>query len=291
MKNEEKHLIVAELKIRLRKESQNVLAAKYAISSATLSQMMNENWTLIADKMWRRVMIALKMDFNWNTAETKNFKMLVSLMQNLKSRSLSAAVAHNAGTGKSHTYKYFERAVPNVFYIECKTYWSRKNYMKNLLQNSGLSGEGNIDEMVKRFVENLEGMEAPLQIIDQLDKLSDSSLDLFMDFYNDLNGYCGFLISGVPALKKRILRGIQRDKSGYKEFYSRIGSNFIYLDEISKPDVALICKANGVDDPEKITEIFNTCDGDLRRVKRDVEKYFMTKPKTAAVKEFEKAEA
>ncbi len=277
MKNEEKQLIVSELKIRLRKESQNTLSAKCGISAATLSQMINDNWALIADKMWRRVMIALKIDFSWQTAETKNFKMLVSLMQNAQNRSISVSVAHNAGTGKSHAYKHYERAVPNVFYIECKTFWSRKNYMKNLLQNCGLSGDGTIEEQVERFTDNLEGLSKPLVIIDQLDKLSDSSLDLFMDFYNDLDGYCGFLISGVPALKKRILKGCQRDKTGYKEFYSRVGSNFIYLDDVSRDDVAKICIANGLDDEEKITEIFNMCSGDLRRVKRDVEKWFMTK--------------
>lgn len=275
MKNEEKSLIVGELRIRLRKDSQNALAAKCGISSATLSQMLNDNWDLIADKMWRRVMIALKIDFDWQTAETKNFKMLVSLLQQAQNRSISVSVAHNAGAGKSHAYKYYERAVPNVFYIECKTFWSRKNYMKNLLQNCGLSGEGTIEDMVERFTENLEGLDKPLVIIDQLDKLNDSSLDLFMDFYNDLDGYCGFLISGVPALKKRILRGCQRDKTGYKEFYSRVGSNFIYLDEVTRDDVAKICIANGLKDEEKITEIFNSCLGDLRRVKRDVEKWFM----------------
>lgn len=277
MNHEEKQMIVGEIKIRLRKESQNSLSAKCGISAATLSQMLNNNWELIADRMWRRVLIALKIDFSWRTAETQNYKMLVSLMQNAQNRSISVSIAHNAGAGKSHAYKNYERAVPNVFYVECKTFWSRKNYMKNLLQNCGLSGDGNIEEMVQRFTDNLEGLEKPLVIIDQLDKLNDSSLDLFMDFYNDLDGYCGFLISGVPALKKRILRGCQRDKTGYKEFYSRVGSNFIYLDEVKREDVAKICTANGLNDDEKITEIFNMCSGDLRRVKRDVEKWYMTR--------------
>ena len=76
-------------------------------------------------------------------------------------------------------------------------------------------------------------------------------------------------------------RGCQRDKTGYKEFFSRIGSKFIPLDPISLKDVELICKANGVNDDEKIEEIYNLCDGDLRRVKRDIEKYFMTKKAVA----------
>lgn len=278
MKDNEKQAIVGELKIRIRKgESQNSLALRCGVSSATLSQMINNNWKLIAEKMWRRVMIALKIDFSWQTAETENFKMLISLLSNCKQKSISVGIAHDAGAGKSHSYAHYERQVENAYYLECKTFWTRKNYMKNLLQNFGLANDGSIDEMVERLTDHLEGLDKPIVIIDQLDKLNDSSLDLFMDFYNVLDGYCAFVISGVPALKKRILRGCQRDKSGYKEFYSRIGKNFIYLDSITLNDVALICNANGLDDVDVINHIFNMCEGDLRRVKREVQKYFMTK--------------
>lgn len=282
MTENEKLQIAGELKVRLRNQSQNSLAVKCGISAATLSQMVNNNWSLIAEKMWRRVMIALKINFDWKLAETKNFKMLSALLDGAKKSSISIAIAHEAGAGKTETYKNYERSVDNVFYIECKTFWTRKNYMKAMLQTCGILYEtGSIDEMVERFTDHLEGLDRPLVIIDQLDKLNDSSLDLFMDFYNDLNGYCGFVISGVQALKKRIDRGCQRDKSGYKEFYSRVGKRFVKLDHITLDDVTKICNANGLDDGDKINEIFNTCDNDLRRVKREVEKYFMTRKATA----------
>lgn len=278
MKTEEKQAIVGELKIRIRKgESQNALALRCGISSATISQMLNNKWALIAERMWRRVVVALKIDFSWRTAETKNFKMLISLLNNCKERSMSVGVSHNAGAGKSHAYTHFERLADNSFYIECKTFWTRKNYMKNVLQNCGLANDGSIEAMVDRLTDHLEGLEKPILIIDQLDKLNDSSLDLFMDFYNVLDGYCAFVVSGVPALKKRILRGCQLDKTGYQEFYSRIGRKFIHLDDVTLEDVAMVCEVNGVTDEEAVNHIFNTSEGDLRRVKREVQKHFMTK--------------
>jgi DNA transposition AAA+ family ATPase len=278
MKDTEKMAIVGELKIRIRKgESQNSLALRCGISAATLSQMINNNWALIAERMWRRVIVALKIDFNWQTAETNNYKMMMALLDNVRNTSISVGVSHDAGCGKSHAYKDYERLVDNVFYVECHTFWTRKTYMKKLLQSFGLPSEGNFDEMFERLTDHLEGLEKPLVIIDQMDKLNDSSLDLFMDFYNVLDGYCGFVVSGVPALKKRILRGCQRDKSGYKEFYSRIGKKFIYLDPVSLEDVAMICTVNGLNDEEQINHIYNTCDGDLRRVRKDVQVHFMKK--------------
>lgn len=76
--------------------------------------------------------------------------------------------------------------------------------------------------MIETFVEYVMGLNKPLIIIDQMDKLKGKAFDLFMDLYNDLYRCCGFLISGVPALKKRIKRGAKIDKIGYREVLSRI---------------------------------------------------------------------
>jgi DNA transposition AAA+ family ATPase len=120
-------------------------------------------------------------------------------------------------------------------------------------------------------------MDKPLIIIDQMDKLKDAQMDLFMDFYNDLSGHCGFVLSGVPALKKRVLSGVNRDKIGYAELWSRVGRKFIELDKTSKKDVQLICEANGVKDAMVISEAYNACGGDLRTVRRHIEHYFLTR--------------
>lgn len=281
MNTNQKNTIVAELKVLIKKDSQNKLARQASVSSATISQMVNNKWELIADEMWRKVQVSLRIDPNWNTADIANYKMLNALMYNAQRQSMSVAISHNAGAGKSHSYQAYKRRMDGVTYLECKTYWTRKNYMRNLCNACGLDDKGGIDVLVERFVTYLQGLEKPFVIIDQLDKLNDSSLDLFMDFYNELDGYCGFLVSGVPALRKRILRGCQLDKSGYKEFYSRVGKTFIQLDDIKLKDVRLICEANGVNEEEVIQHIYNICEGDLRRVRREIEKHFLRLKKVA----------
>jgi DNA transposition AAA+ family ATPase len=103
-----------------------------------------------------------------------------------------------------------------------------------LLRSAGLSSEGTVGELIENFIEHVRTLHKPLIIVDQADKLKDPQLDLFMDFYNDLEGHCAFILSGVPALQKRILKGVQRDKIGYRELYSRVGRKFISL-----PDATL----------------------------------------------------
>lgn len=281
MTNENKLKIVEELKALSQKDSQNRVAKKAGISSATISQMINKNWDLIKDEMWRKVQVNLHLDFLWQTANTQNLQSIVQMLGGVQANSMSIAISQSAGIGKSHSYKYYTRQQKNVILVECKNYWTKRTYVKNLMSSSGLEVFGTTEELIERFIDYVKGLEKPLVIIDQADKLKDPSLDLFMDFYNELDGHCGFLLSGVPALEKRILKGVQKDKIGYCELYSRIGRKFIPLKKVSATDVEAICMANGIDDADLIDAIWIQCDGDLRRVKREVEKYYLIHKKTA----------
>lgn len=268
-----------ELKLRLRqlcdKESQNKVAKRAGVSSGTVSQMLNDNWEHIADEMWRRIQKNLRINIGWQTAQTRNLKSITHLLESAQAMSISIGISHDAGAGKSHAYKEYERQYRNVIYIECKNYWHKKNYAQALLRSSGINDGGSTVEMIERFISHVKTLDRPLIIFDQFDKLKDPQLDLFMDFYNECESHAGFILSGVPALMKRIQKGVQRDKIGYRELWSRIGRKFIRLDNITLRDVTAVCTANGLEDKEQIKYIYNTCEGDYRRVKREVEKYYL----------------
>lgn len=281
MTQDQKTAIAKEVHIMTQKTSQAKVAKKANVSTATISQIVNGNWELIRPEMWRKVQTTLKIELNWITAKTNNLKIVLDLLKAAQSKSLSICIAHNAGAGKSEGYRYYDKMATNVIYIECKNYWTKKSYVKHLLLASGLDPEGTVEELIERFLDYIRSLEKPLLIIDQVDKLKDPSLDLFMDFYNEFDGHCGFVLSGVPALKKRIEKGVRFDKIGYRELYSRVGRKFIQLDPVTLKDVKSICIANGLDDEEQISFIYNTCEGDLRRVKREVQKYFLEQTKAA----------
>lgn len=276
MEKQLKESIAQELKVLSKKSSQNKVAAKAGVSSAIISQIINHKWELIADEMWRKIKTNLNISTGWNIAPTVNLDNILSLLNAAQNRSLSIGIAYNAGAGKSVAYRTFAKMNENVIYIECKNYWSKKSYVSNLLKAAGIKAYGTTEEMIETFLNHVKTLHQPIIIIDQFDKLKDPSMDLFMDFYNELEGQCGFAVSGVPALEKRVLRGAQRDKIGYRELFSRIGRKFIKLDPIKLDDVAAICKANGVSDHESIQYIFHNSEGDLRRVKKDVERIHLT---------------
>jgi DNA transposition AAA+ family ATPase len=272
MNQEKKILILKELRALVAKSSQNKVANQAGVSSAIISQLLNEKWETIADDMFRKIAVNLRIATTWMIAPTSNFNTLYELLAVTQMRHFATAVAYDAGAGKSSAYRAYSREKANVIYVECKNYWSKKSYVEHLLIACGHKPNGTTEENIERFINAVKEMNDPIVIIDQADKLKDASLDLFMDFYNDMEDHCGFLISGVPALEKRILRGVQRDKIGYAEFYSRIGRRFIKLQAPSVKDIESICRANGIEDKELAQMIHASAGGDLRRVRREVEK-------------------
>ena len=273
MNEKNKQLIRAEIARLSKLSSQNRVANRVGVSSATISQIINNNWRLIKPEMWRKIKVRLKLDLNWNTAPTAMFRDLTLFLDTAKNNQSTVSFSHQAGTGKSHLYNHYQRVVPNVIYIEGTKTMSKKTYIKKLLVNAGQDAIGTTEELMEQFIDHVSELEQPLIIIDQFDKLKENTFDLFMDFYNELYGHCGFVISGVKALEKRILMGVQRNKIGYEEIWSRMDRKFIKLYATTREDVKLIFEANGVSDKLAITESYNSCGGDLRRVKKDVLKY------------------
>ncbi len=281
MEKIQKQQISNEVAAMALKLSQNKIAIKAGVSSATINHIINGKWIMIKEEMWRKVQAALKIDLNWVHADTKKFTALTQLLESTQAGSMAIGIAMKEGRSKSHTYKRYEKMHEDVIYVECKNYWTKKTYVQALLRAAGLHTEGTVGEVIEYFVDHVRSLHNPMIVIDQADKLKDPSLDLFMDFYNDLDN-CAFVLSGTPALQKRILRGVLRDKVGYRELYSRIARRFITLADDSLVDVTKICSMNGVTDEDSIIEIFNESEGDSRRVRRSIEKYRLMNAKQTA---------
>ena len=99
------------------------------VSSATISQVINENWELISDDMWRKIASQIGLqDEKWETVETTNYKDLHEILGDAQENQLWMAITGNAGTGKTYACKQYQRmhnacnrrASP-VLYIGCSS--------------------------------------------------------------------------------------------------------------------------------------------------------------------------
>ena len=242
------------------------------VSSATISQVLNNNWDLISEEMWRTIASQIGYDPRaWVVVETRGYKRMYGLLQDAQDNALVLAVTGDAGCGKSEAIKSYATANRNVYNLSCSEYWNRKRFTEELLRAMGVDSPGStVADMMDDIIHALKRRETPLVVLDEADKLSDQVLYFFISLYNKLEDRVGIILCATDYLEKRVKRGIRNNLKGYKEIYSRVGRKFIPIQVVNSEDVAAVCIANGVTDPGTINEIIDDCESDLRRVKRKV---------------------
>lgn len=256
-----------------RKGSQNKAAtALKGVSSATVSQVLNGNWDLITDEMWRNIASQIGYDRQtWNIVETRGYKRMTDLLGDAQANSLVLAVTGDAGSGKSEAVKRYEANHKNVYHLCCSEFWNRKHFMTELLRKMSVEHSGyTVAEMMEEIVSVLKKQDTPLIVLDEADKLSDQVLYFFISLYNALEDHCGIILCATQYLEKRIKRGIRQERKGYREIYSRFGKRFIPLQVVNADDIRMVCLANGIEDESDIESVINDSDNDLRRVKRRI---------------------
>lgn len=274
MENQQKKQIAEALESYCaRFESQNKASNSLkGVSSATITQVLQENWELIADRMWRN--IASQIGFastEWVGVETENYKTITQLLQDAQEFSNVFAICGEAGSGKTYALRQFTGENKRVYMLQCNEYWNRKMFMQELLTAMGRDCSGyTVGEMMAEVVRGLKKEDRPLIIMDEADKLTDQVMYFFITLYNLLEEHCGIVMCATDHLQKRIKRGLKLNKKGYKEIYSRIGRKFVELDGVNSSDVVAICINNGIADKKDIKGVIEDSEWDLRRVKRKI---------------------
>jgi Cdc6-like AAA superfamily ATPase len=236
------------------------------ISNGYISLILNEKWESISDDAWRNVQKQVSNSDEWQIVETRGYKFLNQLFVDARLHANTYGIIGLTGFGKTLTADQLEGE--NVFVVKANEYFSSRDFLEEILRLMGKNGIGSSTAtMMKLIVLTLLKLENPLIIIDEADKLNDKVLNFFISLYNALEGKCGLIIIATPYLKQRILNGVARNRKGYAEIYSRIGRNFLEVPKPSKNDISSIVNANGINDPQTINSIYNSCGDDLRSVK------------------------
>ena len=272
MKKTEKQAIAERLKAYVEsKESQNKAAKTLkGVSPATVSQVLNGNWELISEDMWRTIATQIGYDARkWVVVETEGYDSMYEVLSDAQENALVFAVIGDAGCGKSQAIKVYGERNRNTLVLSCSEYWNRKQFLMELLRSLGVDASGcTVVDMVADAVHQLQRREGVLLVLDEADKLSDQILYFFITLYNQLEDHIGIVLCATQHLEKRIVRGVRNNRKGYREIYSRIARKFVQMPVVNASDIAAVCMANGITDKKTISEIVDDSDCDLRRVKR-----------------------
>lgn len=261
--------------------SQNMAAKRLnQVSGATISNMRSKKWTSISDDLWRSVQkqTAPPSDNEWKYVPTRTNRQLAFLTIEAAETFNVFAVIASEGRGKTETT--IQNKQPNVFSVECGEHYSTKILLREICRKMGIdSSNFTIYDLISDITKHLYRLENPVIFFDEIDKLSDPVLYFLISFMNQVKNSCGILFMATSYFKKRMDNGVDKNKKGYREFFSRCGGKFIILQEPEEKDLEAIIRANGIHDELKITGIINESTQDIRRVRRLVQAHNRKKAK------------
>lgn len=234
--------------------SQNEAARQLGISPAHCKSIREGDFDKVSDKLLRQLAIKLKltMEHEWQISkETKAFKFLNAVATDSQIRGLRQIVIGTWGSGKSSTLKEYSKATPNVFYIECESYFTKKVFLQELIDVMGVEDVGFTQaELIRKVIKALNKLDRPLLIIDEAGELEDPAFKQIKAISNKTTA--GIIVAGTHSLQKRIEKRVRLQKETFGEFWDRFGQRFLEMPKPSKEDIISVCHANGVTDPQEI---------------------------------------
>jgi len=234
------------------------------ISTSTISQVRNNHWELLSDRLWYH--IARQVGFftgEWQAADTTSYLLLRILFSDAQHYGMTYGIAIGKGLGKTFTAARYAQENSNTYYIESNEQMNRKSFMTLLMKEANMGYKGGVPEMMQYFADNIEQKEEPLLIIDDAHKLKDRVLHLLVLLSNSLAGKAGIIMMGDDTLRTRIIDGVRLKKVGYDEIYKSIGRRFITLNSPGPRDVELVCNANGLYHEDVVAAVKEECNNDL----------------------------
>lgn len=252
--------------------SGNKVAPLIGISSANVSNILNKKFDIVGEAIWRKVMVYCDFGMEWQVAKTANLAKVYTLCRDAQENSIALMISERQGSGKTFSLKYYKAHNANVCFVSCTPYDSTKNILNKIAAGFGIGLSGTIPEMIEMLVEQILRIKKPLIEFDEYGDLKEPQFGIFKTLYNQLEGHCGFIISGGKNLAIRMSKGVAKFKQAYCETYSRGGGEFIPLNAISAKDVSVICEVNGITTQDTIRKIYEASKGDLRQVERMIHK-------------------
>lgn len=263
--------------------SQNKAAASLDVSAATLISIKKGAFENISDEMWRKIASRIggqiSVDGDSQMVMTSAVKDLLLCMDDTRAMKEFIWAISPAGSGKTMAAKHIRRK-PNTYYVMCDESMKRREFAVEFARACGLKvrESENSRSIIMGVVEYLRGVKDVLIIFDEADKLNDNIVNYFISIFNyfeDLQGEqtVGVLFISTDYIERRMRFGLQYNKKGYQELWSRLGAKFYKVDRNSSYDVEQICRSRGVVAQRDINKIIAEADSsgvDLRRVCRKI---------------------
>jgi len=211
------------------------------------------------------------------TANTPVFQYINSQLTACQANAMSGLLCDIADIGKTYAARHYVKIHKNAVYIDCSQCKTKQRLIKSIARELGLNNTGKYNDVYEDLVYYIKTITTPLVILDEAGDLDYAAFLELKALWNATEHSCGWFMMGADGLKAKIEGNIGRRKVGYTELFSRYGSRFQKITpdgdgadkEFAKKQVAMIAKANGIDD---VQALYARTQGSLRRIYIEIHK-------------------
>lgn len=234
-------MITSEFKTQVRTEILNAREnyggsdADYSKSlglSASVYSRLKKGQTdkLISDTQWltiaRLLNVSSKQD-NWKIAKTLVYDQIDDSIRFCQEYSRSVILVDDCGIGKTFCARHVIKSLKNAFYVDCSQCKTKQIFIRTLAKTVGVDPTGRYVDVKANLKYFLNLIEKPFICLDEAGDLEYNAFLELKELWNATTGHCGWYMMGADGLRAKIKRGIQNEKVGYREIFSRFSDEFI----------------------------------------------------------------
>lgn len=277
MTEAKKKEIVGRLQSYIKRQGSQAKAAKaMGIGAATVSAVLKEDFGSVSDEMLRKIESYCTPSAEWVLVETGVYAELSQVLDDARRDCDYTWVIGAPGSGKTCTAEDYTSKHGNTYYVLCSLDMGKREFVEALSRAIGIyKVDRNLYKAMQEVVDKIRTKDQPLIILDEAEKLGNWFMSYFITLYNELEDKTGIVCLSSPQIETRMRRGIECNRRGFEETFSRLGRKFYALDATGVSDITSICRANGISSAHDIEEIIKSterCDLDIRRVRKLVNK-------------------
>ncbi|SHH84863.1 DNA transposition protein, AAA+ family ATPase [Flavobacterium johnsoniae] len=246
--------------------SQNKLAEMIGVSSATISNIINEFWERVNETMLLKIKAYFKTK-DWTLIKTSNFTTVQDACDTARKRRTMIGIIGYAGAGKTTALQNYYESNANTYMVTCMRGVRTKQLLSDILKALGVNYLASDVEMIRTIIGELNKKDGALLIIDEASKLSANALMYIQDILDGIEGGAGIIIAGVEYLLENLKKGVDKKKMGMPEFYTRVAL-WHHLTGPTRKEIETICVNNGLTDKQIIRDVTRL--NDFRQVRNSI---------------------
>ena len=162
----------------------------------------------------------------WNMVRTEVFNLIEAEVKFCKMYSKGKIFVDKCAIGKTYSAKYLSQTLPNCFYVDMSQAKKPIPFARALARAIGAEAKGRLVTVKERIKYYLKLLPNPVVIIDEAGDMDITMVSELKEYYNALDGMCGWYVLGANGLRAKINYGIEHETSGYEELFSRLSDKY-----------------------------------------------------------------